>query len=129
MNNTFFMKVCTFKKLYPAVVFPNDKHNSVESRNWICQISQHLVFSTENPRLFGWQCVSTSPAAVHRNRAELGMLGDLQKLGPERFEKTHSILYAAVSVDVIYRCYIIFYMFLLGLYNLLHHKKEVQLVS
>lgn len=115
LNNTFFVKVCTFKTFYPAVLFPNDKDNFVESRNWICQISQHLAVT----HCFGWQCVSTSPAAVHRNRAELGM--------PDRFEKTHSILYA-VSVDVIYRCRIIFLYFLLGL-SLLHHQKEIQLVS
>lgn len=76
---------------YPAVLFPNDKDNFVESRNWICQISQHLVFSAEKPTAFRvFQCVSTSPAAVHRNRAELGMLGDLQKL-PRKIWKKHTV--------------------------------------
>ena len=64
-----------------------------------------------------------------RRASESGRVGDAEiyRNWPERFEKTHSILYA-VSVDVIYRCRIIFLYFLLGL-SLLHHEKEIQLVS
>ena len=122
MNNTFFVKVCTFKTFYPAVLFPNDKHNFVESRNWICQISQHLAAST----------VSGGSASPHLLPPCIGIgqswgCSEIYRNWPERFEKTHSILYA-VSVDVIYRCRIIFLYFLLGL-SLLHHENEIQLVS
>ena len=65
-----------------------------------------------------------------RRASESGRVGDAWRFtetGPRQIEKTHSILYA-VSVDVIYRCRIIFLYFLLGL-SLLHHEKEIQLVS
>ena len=96
---------------YPAVLFPNDKDNFVESRNWICQISQHLVFFRR--KTHGFSGCSVRLHISCRRASESGRVGDARRFtetAQKDLEKTHSILYA-VSVDVIYRCHIIFYMF------------------